>query len=146
MRDYISNDYLTLLCRVIFGAIFIYASIDKIANPEQFARIMYNYHILPGGLINLSALVLPITELIAGICLITGILYTGSRNYLVILMVIFIVAIGVNVIRGVNLECGCFTVSSKAKSAGIEIIIRDLIMLVPGFILLLSRSRRWVII
>ena len=36
MRTFLSNDYLTLLCRVIFGAIFIYASLDKIAEPGQF--------------------------------------------------------------------------------------------------------------
>ena len=144
MKKFLSNDYLTLLCRVVFGAMFIYASLDKIAHPDQFARIVYNYHLVPGSLVNLFALILPVSEFLAGAGLILGLLYRGSRNYLVILMVVFMIAIGINVIRGVNLECGCFTVSSKAKNAGIELIIRDIIMLIPGLILMVSKSTRWM--
>lgn len=143
MRQWLSNDYLTMICRLTFGAIFIYASLDKIAHPDQFARIIYNYHLLPGSLVNLAALILPISEFLAGAFLITGIFYTGSRNYLLLLMAVFMVAIGINVIRGVNLECGCFTVSSKAKSAGVQLLIRDTVYAIPGLILLVSRSRRW---
>lgn len=143
MRQWLSNDYLTMICRLTFGAIFIYASLDKIAHPDQFARIIYNYHLLPGALVNLAALILPISEFLAGAFLITGIFYTGSRNYLLLLMAVFMVAIGINVIRGVNLECGCFTVSSKAKSAGVQLLIRDTVYAIPGLILLVSRSRRW---
>lgn len=142
MKKVLSNDYLALICRLTFGLIFIYASLDKIAHPDQFARIIYNYHLLPGSLVNLSALILPVSEFLAGLFLILGIFYKGSRNYLIILMLIFIVAIGVNVFRGINLECGCFTVSSKAKSAGISLILRDIVYLIPGLILLVSTSRK----
>ncbi len=118
MKKLLSNDTFTLLCRLIFGGIFVYASLDKIGHPDQFARIVYNYHLLPGWGVNLFALILPMVEFIAGICLIAGIFYEGSRNLLLILSVIFIGAIGINVIRGVNLECGCFTTSSGVKKAG----------------------------
>ena len=145
MKKIIDNDFLNLICRITFGIIFIYASLDKIAHPEQFARIVYNYHLLPGSLINLCALVLPFSEFIAGVMLITGYFYKGSRNYLVILMAIFIVAISINLARGISLECGCFTVSSKAKTESYQLILRDIIYLIPGLILLFSRSRRWML-
>ena len=145
MRKIIDNDYLSFVCRVIFGIIFIYASLDKIAHPEQFARIVYNYHLLPGSLINLFALILPFSEFLAGMMLIAGLFYKGSRNYLVILMIVFIVAIGINLARGISLECGCFTVSSKAKTETLQLILRDIIYLVPGAIILFSRSRRWMV-
>ncbi len=145
MTRFLSNDYITLLCRVVFGSIFIYASLDKIANPSEFARIVYNYHLLPGSLVNIFALVLPVTEFVAGVFLILGFFYAGSRSYLVGLMVIFVIAIVINMSRGVSLECGCFTVSSKAKSHGISLIIRDIIYLIPGIYLMLSKSRRWML-
>lgn len=145
MKKFFSNDYVTMLCRIIFGLTFIYASLDKIASPDQFARVVYNYHLVPGSLINLFALVLPMSELFAGIFLILGIFYKGARNYLVFLMILFIIAIAVNVFRGVNLECGCFSVSSKAKSQGLELIARDIVMLIPGLVLLASRSRKWML-
>jgi uncharacterized membrane protein YphA (DoxX/SURF4 family) len=143
MSKYLSNDYLTMLCRLFIGGLFIYSSLDKIAHPEQFARIVYNYHLVPAGLINLFALAFPMTEFIGGVCLIVGLLYTGSRNYFGLLMIVFVFAIGINIIRGVDLECGCFTVSSKAKSTGISLILRDLGLFIPGILLFFSRSRRW---
>ena len=112
-------------------------------HPDQFARIVYNYHILPGSLVNLVSLILPVSEFLAGLFLILGIYYKGSRNYLIILMLIFIAAIGVNLFRGIDLECGCFTVSSKAKVAGMKLIMQDLLYLIPGVVLLFSKSRRW---
>lgn len=146
MKNILSNDYLAMLCRLIFGGTFIYASIDKITNPEQFARIVYNFHVLPGSLVNIFALILPMSEFIAGLFLIFGFMYIGSRNYLILLMVVFMVAISINIFRGINIECGCFTVSSKAKSAGYYLIARDIAYLIPGFILLLSKSDRWMIL
>lgn len=145
MRKLLSNDYFTLACRLFFGIVFIYASLDKIAHPDQFARIVFNYHLVPGSLINIFALVLPMSELLAGICLITGFFYTGSRNYLLFLTVVFVVAIGINLYRGINLECGCFTVSSRAKTASLELILRDFAFFIPGLILLVSKSRRWLL-
>lgn len=144
MRNILSNDLLTLICRLIFGGVFIYASLDKIVHPDQFARIVYNYHLVPGWGVNLFALMLPMMELIAGVFLIIGIFYEGSRNLLLLLSVVFVAAIGINVIRGVNLECGCFTVSSGAKKAGLMLILRDFLFLIPGVVLWLSTSRRWL--
>ncbi len=145
MKKVLSNDYLTLAFRFFLGIIFIYASLDKIAHPDQFARIVFNYHLLPGFLVNLCALILPMAEFIAGVCIITGTLYAGARNFLLIILVVFMVAIGVNVIRGVDLECGCFSVSSRAKSASLQLLFRDLIYLLIGLALVVSRSRRWMV-
>ena len=34
-----------LIGRLILGVVFIYASIDKIVNPGDFAKIVGNYHV-----------------------------------------------------------------------------------------------------
>jgi len=141
----ILKDVVIIVCRLILVGMFVYASIDKIAHPDQFARIIYNYRLLPGELVNVFALVLPVTEFLAGIFLIVGFLYEGSRSYLVFLLVEFIFAIGVNAVRGVNIECGCFTVSTRAKTAALQLILRDLVYLIPGVILLLSSNRSMTI-
>jgi len=145
VKRLLSNDWLTLAFRMAFGAIFIYAALDKIQHPDQFARIIYNYHMVPGPLVNIMALVLPVSEFLAGICVVAGVLYRGARNYLLLMLVVFMVAITVNIIRGIDLECGCFTVSTRAKSAGLQLLIRDVVFAVPGLALLASRSRRWMI-
>jgi len=144
-NKFIHNDYLSLVVRVTIGIIFIYASIDKIMYPGDFARIVYNYHLLPGSLINLMALILPWIEMICGIFLIFGIYKDGSILLINILVVIFIIAIGINLIRGVSLECGCFTVSSRAKSSALSLLLRDLGLLVLTLYAFFNRSQRFLL-
>jgi len=67
-----ATSWLILIARLFLGRVFIYASVDKIFHPDDIARAVYNYQILPDGLINLTALVLPWLELLLGICLLTG--------------------------------------------------------------------------
>lgn len=55
----ITDKRLVLLFRLVLGVTFVYASLDKIAHPEQFARIVYNYKTLPHFLINIFAVMLP---------------------------------------------------------------------------------------
>ena len=66
MRRIISNDYVTMLLRLFFGGLFIYASLDKVASPAKFAGSVFNYHIMPGWLGNIFAHILTFTDLYAG--------------------------------------------------------------------------------
>ena len=142
---FLHNDYLGFLVRLAVGLIFVYASIDKIAQPAQFARIVYNYQLLPGELINLMALVLPWIELTCGILLIFGIYKEGSIAVLNILVIVFAAAIGINVIRGVDLECGCFTVSSKTRTDTLGLLAKDLGLFVLTAYLFFNRAAKYVL-
>lgn len=129
MKALIGHPWLGVLSRLLVGGIFIYASLDKILHPDQFARIIFNYHLVPAPLINLAAITLPWVEFGAGAFLVLGVWPRASGFILTALVAIFIVALSVNWLRGVNLECGCFTVSGEAKSAIGSLIIRDLLLL-----------------
>lgn len=48
-----------LVVRLFLGAVFVYASLDKILHPQAFAEMVYNYQLLPDVLINLTAIILP---------------------------------------------------------------------------------------
>lgn len=63
---------LSIFARLILGGVFVFASFDKILHPASFAEAVYRYQILPDGLINLTAIVLPWLELIVGGFLILG--------------------------------------------------------------------------
>jgi len=137
------NEYIELIVRLAVGFIFIYAALDKIIHPGQFARIVYNYHLLPGSLINLMALMLPWVEVISGIALVVGMNKKGAVYIINLMVVMFIIAVGVNYFRGVNLECGCFTVSSKAKGETLDLLIRDFGLLALTVYLFFSRAVRF---
>jgi uncharacterized membrane protein YphA (DoxX/SURF4 family) len=140
------NEYLALLIRLVLGVMFIYAALDKIDTPAQFARIIYNYHLLPTELINITAIIMPWVEILCGIFLILGIYKEGSVLILNTLLIVFAVAIGINLFRGVDLECGCFTVSSKAKGNALLLLLRDLGTLLLGLYLLVNRSQKFELI
>ena len=132
-----------LVSRLILGVVFIYASIDKIVNPGDFAKIIANYHVLPFGLENLMAIVLPWLELIAGICLIIGVMVDGSTILVVLMNIVFIFAITQALARGISIECGCFSVSSDTGSAiGIKTILRDIGYLFLAYIVYYRKDRK----
>jgi len=143
MNKILHNDYLSLLARLVIGGIFIYASLDKISHPSEFARIVYNYHLAPGNLVNIVAIILPWVEIICGLSVVFGLYKEGGILIISFLTVIFIIAIGINVIRGINLECGCFTVSSKARGNSLSLLFRDIGLLVICIYALINRSKRF---
>ena len=96
------------ICRLIVGGVFIYAAASKILVPCELAKDMYLYHIAPGSLINIGAIILPYVEIILGICLIVGIVPRGSALGLSLVLLFFIVLLSINFVRGVDFECGCF--------------------------------------
>jgi len=101
------------LFRLIVGGAFIYAAISKILVPCELAMDMYLFQIAPAYLLNIGAIILPYVELIFGTCLIIGIAPRGAAMGLSLILVLFIVLLSVNVIRGIDFECGCFGDTEK---------------------------------
>ncbi|MGE5343581.1 MAG: MauE/DoxX family redox-associated membrane protein [Candidatus Omnitrophota bacterium] len=128
----LSSPVFQVICRLMIGGMFIYAGIPKVADPHGFAKIMENYKLLPSVLITLPSLILPWVEIIAGLFLILGIFKRTSAIILTLLLGVFIVAISLNLIRGISFDCGCFsTVTSKEGSNPVGLLIRDALLLIP---------------
>ena len=121
------------LLRVGLGVVFIWASWGKIADPAAFAQVVQNYQILPPALVNPTAVILPWIEAVCGICLITGVLARGSLALFSGLMAVFTLALIWNAWRGIDTDCGCFSVAVQAdKGRYLEYILRDLAILGAG--------------
>jgi len=103
--------------RLVIGGIFVYASIDKLAHPDQFAEIIQDYEILPWAVINVAAIWLPCLELIVGLSAIFGVWMKASALVLTGLTTMFIAAIAFALVRGVGLHCGCFSTSASGEEA-----------------------------
>tara|TARA_Y100000590_G_scaffold459755_1_gene617586 strand:+ start:760 stop:1818 length:1059 start_codon:yes stop_codon:yes gene_type:complete len=117
---YLSNSYrkhIPLISRFILGFVFIYFSIDKIQDPVLFAKTAGNYDIIPFGLENLGALVLPFVELIIGLCLIFGIFLKSSNAIAFSLLVMFIFMLLQAYVRGKSIDCGCLLSDLNDTSA-----------------------------
>lgn len=132
-----------LLVRLFLGGVFIYASLDKIQNPAAFAKIIDNYRILPLVTVNLLAIFLPWLELIIGVCLILGIARNGSSFILSGMILVFILAIGSVLIRGLDISCGCFTTSSEGDPIALKRLLEDLGFLILSLYLWLGPDSLW---
>ena len=131
--NHIFKGPVVILCRIVLGGVFIYASIDKIMHPEEFAKAIGNYHVLPFGLENLLALTLPWLELIAGVALIAGVMVDGAAIMVIIMNIVFIFAISQALARGISIECGCFSVTSEGgDNIGLQTILSCLLYTSPS--------------
>ena len=132
-----------LVARLILGGVFIYASLGKISDPAAFATAVGNYHVLPFGLENLMAMVLPWLELIAGVCLIVGIMVDGATIMIIIMNIVFVTAITQALARGISIECGCFSVAPESgDNIGLQTILRDFGYLVLAFIVFYRQEKQ----
>jgi putative oxidoreductase len=116
MRERLTHPWLTVRVQIALGAIFVVAALPKITDPPSFAHMIYNYRVLPGGLINISALVMPWVELLVGLALILGVWVRPARWIVTLLLVTFMIAISINLARGNAIDCGCFDVSAAGKT------------------------------
>ncbi len=131
--------------RLILGVVFIVASADKIYQPAAFARMVYNYQILPDTCINLFAIVLPWLELLLGIMLVAGLWRPTTVTLSSGLLLAFYAALLFNVARGLDVHCGCFSTSTDGAPATTWYLFRDGVFLLMGAYLffkeVISRSR-----
>jgi uncharacterized membrane protein YphA (DoxX/SURF4 family) len=131
-----------LICRLTLAIIFFYAGIEKIINPQEFAVAIYNYQLLPDFVINVLVVVLPWLEVIIAISLVIGIYSQGAALISALLFLIFAMALTINLVRGLDISCGCFGTSSG--NINWFYLVRDLsLFCISVFILIYDRGWRY---
>jgi putative oxidoreductase len=141
-RERLAHPWLTVRVQIALGAIFVAAAIPKIVDPPSFAHMIYNYRVLPGSLIHISALTMPWVEILAGLALILGVWTRPARWIVGAMLVVFILAISFNLWRDNAIDCGCFDVSAAGKTH--EERIRDMwIVILRDLGMLLMIAQLW---
>ena len=136
MKQILSNKYLQLVIRLSIGALFIYASVNKLFSPQDFAKAILRYEMLPVFIVNLMAIILPYVEFITGILLITGVYKKGASMTAIVSLFVFLIALVSASARGLDISCGCFSLEESSTKGDINIrIIQDIFLLIGAFIL-----------
>jgi uncharacterized membrane protein YphA (DoxX/SURF4 family) len=127
------NSLIELLARWLLGLIFIYASYHKIFAPAHFAKIIYGYYLFPDVSINMIAIILPFLELFCGLALILGIYPRSAALIINVMLLTFVVAISINLIRGREFDCGCFSFNEQGyRYSALELLFRDIALFIVG--------------
>ncbi|MDX1972703.1 MAG: MauE/DoxX family redox-associated membrane protein [Candidatus Sumerlaeia bacterium] len=136
------SEFFLISARLLSGGALLVASIGKLQDPAKLMLSMKSFELVPEFVIPFSAYLLPWLELFVGICLIYGVLARGAAFWASILYVIFTVALASVLIRGMNVDCGCFGAIAGSGPVGIHSIIRNLILLSASLVVLYFGSGR----
>jgi uncharacterized membrane protein YphA (DoxX/SURF4 family) len=137
-------DIISLLCRLFVGFIFLYASYDKIINPQDFAPFVAQYEVAPLWTVNWGSAIFAWTEFIVSILLIIG-WQIRPASFLASLMLIFFTGLMIYAgITGAGFDCGCFP-GDAGHPAGYDAALRDVLFLIPAVLLFFRPGERFSI-
>ncbi len=122
--------YIAVFFRLLVGLAFIWASWDKLLNPEDFELVVATYGIAGPTATRLVARVLPWVEVAVGFWLISGIQRQKAATAALLLLAGFIAVVVSAWGRPLPLGCGCFELTAEVSSVGPDLLLRDLILLV----------------
>ncbi len=136
---FLENKFVIIALRLVIGGIFIYASIGKLLNPEDFGRAIRGYDLLPLGSISFLSVILPFVEFLSGLFLILGIFKRGSTFIIIAMLLAFLIGLTQAYARGLSIDCGCFSLSSSENLQGgyylFIRIVQDILMLIAAFVI-----------
>ena len=144
MKKIISNEYLLVASRLFLGFLFVFSGIEKIIELQTFSTSIANYKLLPNFTINFFAIILPWIELSAGLLLIFGICVKENAAIINLLLVVFIVAVGISMMRGLDIDCGCFG-TAGGQQVGFQKIGENVLLLLIGTQLIFFGSSKFSI-
>ncbi len=127
------------LLRLALAAIYLIAAVPKILDPWGFALAIRNFRIFPLEIIPPLALWLPPFELLGAIAVVTGVAYRGGLAALGLLSAGFAAGIVSAMVRGLDIDCGCFGSLAKS-SANLPHLLMNLVTAAAAFILLASAA------
>jgi hypothetical protein len=128
--------YLTTLewvCRIAVAAIFLLAAVPKLLDPLDFAKAITNYRVAipPFGqdYVFAVAVFLPAFEAVIALALFFNRWKRTASLLASLLLVLFLILISQAVVRGLNIDCGCFGTGALSKAlaskVGIGRILED---------------------
>lgn len=127
------NKWLTIagvIGRLIVGGVFVFAGVVKLLDPAKFAQDIANYQAFPYWTWNLAAAIVPVTEILAGLAVLSGVKRRAGAIVLGSLTVAFIGLILSVIVRGIDLSCGCFGEATEASEVGWPLLLRDVGLLI----------------
>lgn len=138
---------ITLIFRFLIGAIFVYASWDKILHPFVFSANIDAYEILPPLVLYIASIWTAWMELFCGVLLLLGIWTRTAAFVISVMLVIFMIGIIRALFLGIHISCGCFETGSQGDVIGWPHVIEDAVMLAASFWIVLfpySPGSLWI--
>jgi uncharacterized membrane protein YphA (DoxX/SURF4 family) len=140
------KDWIGLAARLVTGGVWIVAGLIKLPDPAGSVRAVRAYDLLPESVVPTVGLVLPLLEVVVGLCLVLGLLTRTMAVVSAVLFVAFIIGIASAWARGLEIDCGCFGGGGELEGASAKYpgeIARDVGLLLASLWLVVRPRSRW---
>jgi Methylamine utilisation protein MauE len=127
---------------LLLGSIFLISSVAKLRHPKGFVLTVLEYQVLPPRMGLFYGWALPPCELFLALLFLTGTAISVAACMAAILLLSFMGAISINLIRGRSLDCHCFGSEGRRK-AGWPLVVQDgfLLSVAVALVLLTATPR-----
>jgi uncharacterized membrane protein YphA (DoxX/SURF4 family) len=98
----------SLLARLLVGGVWVVAGALKLPDPAGSVRAVRAYELLPESVVPLVGHLLPVVEILVGVCLVAGLLVRPMAAVSAVLFLAFVAGIASAWARGLSIDCGCF--------------------------------------
>ena len=125
--------WVSLVARLVIGGAILIAGLLKIGNLQASANAVsaYSLPLLPAGgsLTTVVGTILPIVEIVLGAVIVAGLFTRWTALLGGLMMIVYICLIASAWIRGLSIDCGCFSpggfLPDTAKTKYLQDILRD---------------------
>lgn len=130
-----SDPLVTIFVRSFLALLFAGAAYSKLRHQEEFHGVVRNFRLMPEWLASPFAKVLPWLEVAIAVGLLVDASVPFAAAAASVLLVVFAVAIGINVARGRKaIDCGCFRTGYK-QSLSWFLVARNVVLAGGGLML-----------
>jgi len=139
------KDWFGLVARLVTGGVWIVAGALKLPYPADSVRAVRAYDLLPEAVVPAVGHLLPVVEVVVGLCLVLGVLVRTTSAVSALLFVAFIIGISSAWARGLSIDCGCFGGGGEIPDAAAKYpgeIARDVgLLALSAWLMVRPRSR-----
>lgn len=124
--------------QISLGIVFLLSVLPKLRRPLAFARSVIGYEILPDKAASAFALILIPVEAFLAVAFLTGWLTDIALPLAAVMLLMFLVAVGMNLRRDRRVPCGCFGDASERISP--RTLARLLLLLIVVLLLIAFKA------
>jgi uncharacterized membrane protein YphA (DoxX/SURF4 family) len=128
--------------RIALAGVLVWAAVPKLLDPATFATDIANYRLVPESWAGPIAVMLPVLELVIGGAILAGLEARGAAIIAAVMLVVFSVAMGQAMARGIDLECGCFGSASESE-VGWTSIVRNVLLVALAAVIAYAPDVSW---
>ena len=134
--------WMLFFMRLVLGGIFSFSAWSKIMAPQALADAIVGFDIIPESIALEAAIMLIWLELICGTFMLLGLWARATVIVITGMLTLFEIGLISVVVRGIEVNCGCFGQFSEMQ-VGWNTIIRNLVQLVFCALLLYYGSWKY---